>query len=514
MYYQVEVSMLRRGFTLVELLAVIVILGLILAIAVPRIISLVENSRINAHISNEEMVIRAARNYIGVNEEKLPFEVGETIEISLGYLQDENQIGVIKDPGNRNMDCNGYILITKTDINSFEYAPHLKCGDQNDIGSSSDDGLIAHYKFNDFQEPTENIYEQLRFSKMRELNFEYIGIEDGWMKYSISGVGTDNTYPYSFNIRPMTIHSDYRTSVSFKYKTNVVEKFHDFRDPRMVNIHYKSGFVREDKDMGDYRAAKLENISPLQTTAGVPIIGEANQPIYFLSRPREGEVFDPETDFIYFKDVQVEIKPYATAYTTGFRTGIVKDHSMNNNNINLDINTTPKWVYNEERSSGVYDFNGGMVRMDSGSSISITGNGPRTITGWINTRNGSAGTTQFTVMASHGTSGTDNDFSLGVKENKVSVGYWGTYTEGNTLISNNAWYHITATYDGTHTRIYLNGEYDGGEARVVNTPSGTIKIGNRANDVHTFNGFIDDVCVYNRALTSEEIKLIYNTTKR
>ncbi|MGI6329814.1 MAG: prepilin-type N-terminal cleavage/methylation domain-containing protein [Bacilli bacterium] len=48
----------RQGFTLVELLAVIVILAIILAIAIPSITGLIDAQRKNAFESNVKMLIR------------------------------------------------------------------------------------------------------------------------------------------------------------------------------------------------------------------------------------------------------------------------------------------------------------------------------------------------------------------------------------------------------------------------------------------------------------------------
>lgn len=48
----------KKGFTLVELLAVIVILAIILAIAIPSITSLVDNSRKDAFTSNVKLIIK------------------------------------------------------------------------------------------------------------------------------------------------------------------------------------------------------------------------------------------------------------------------------------------------------------------------------------------------------------------------------------------------------------------------------------------------------------------------
>lgn len=57
----------QKGLTLVELLAVIVILGIIAAIAVPSIGSIIDNSKEDAHEANAEMLISAARMGVASN---------------------------------------------------------------------------------------------------------------------------------------------------------------------------------------------------------------------------------------------------------------------------------------------------------------------------------------------------------------------------------------------------------------------------------------------------------------
>ena len=63
---------MKRGFTLVELLAVLILLGVISLIAIPSIGKILNRSREKARESTKNELIKAAKNYYADNIRELP----------------------------------------------------------------------------------------------------------------------------------------------------------------------------------------------------------------------------------------------------------------------------------------------------------------------------------------------------------------------------------------------------------------------------------------------------------
>ncbi|MEM0010797.1 MAG: LamG domain-containing protein [Candidatus Bathyarchaeia archaeon] len=71
---------------------------------------------------------------------------------------------------------------------------------------------------------------------------------------------------------------------------------------------------------------------------------------------------------------------------------------------------------------------------------------------------------------------------------------------------------LAGTYDGSVLRIYENAVLKSqATTNIVIRPLSTpIRVGSRANDIRFYGGIIDEVRIYNRALTADEIKWLYN----
>ncbi len=86
------------------------------------------------------------------------------------------------------------------------------------------------------------------------------------------------------------------------------------------------------------------------------------------------------------------------------------------------------------------------------------------------------------------------------------------------------WYHVAATYSVSEgvRRIYTNGVIASSSAfiRPINTGHQYVVIGQNARNLsegasyHSFNGLIDELAVYDRALSSNEVAALFNTTNR
>src|SRR5205823_3984489 len=86
-------------------------------------------------------------------------------------------------------------------------------------------------------------------------------------------------------------------------------------------------------------------------------------------------------------------------------------------------------------------------------------------------------------------------------------------TRGPTGLGLNTWTHLAATFDGATVRLYVNGAEAVSQAQTAPlTPTaGTLQIGADSYTGENFAGRIDEVRIYNRALSAAEIQTDMNT---
>src|SRR6185369_7209285 len=108
----------------------------------------------------------------------------------------------------------------------------------------------------------------------------------------------------------------------------------------------------------------------------------------------------------------------------------------------------------------------------------------------------------------------DGYYLMASTDNGNRPGAGGTWTNGNknvfgtSVLPVNTWTHLASTFDGTTVRLFVNGVQVASLAQTVPlaTTTATLQIGGDAYTGENFAGLIDEVRVYNRALSAAEIQ--------
>lgn len=386
---------------------------------------------------------------------------------------------------------------------------------------------VLSYDFNDpYIECTSNVTNNTTLSGLNGVSLINKGTENGFTKYGISGSSTKtNGYPYIMQVaNAISAKESVPLTVSMEIFTNVPEKFYLTGHPSGNYGYYLHLFqiniVNNIGMSGNMRRIKNGNI-----VIEEDIIHTKNMTntIFLCACPKDGVVFNPETDFIYVKDIMVSETDHYIPHrlvANNSTSSIVYDNSGYNNNGIIQQSSSPSFVRNDLLPSKLNMYGDSAYKFINGQRIDypnpFIGQDPLeqewTVNAWIYIKSSSA-TINNTYL---------NRFNYGnrlsVTSNKKSLMYLNDanndyYIYSDSQLPLNSWIMVSFVFrniDGLR-RIYCNGKL----ISSTNGPCSYKPLGIR--DVDTLFGEIDPLAVilcsnyevYATALSSDEIINMY-----
>jgi hypothetical protein len=285
-----------------------------------------------------------------------------------------------------------------------------------------------------------------------------------------------------------------------------------------------------------------------QATAQYPTIMQNTAPVWIGAWPTGPSA--------YYKGQIDEVKIYRRALTADeIKTlynhpdeFLVLDMHLNNNATEGDSptkavdssryknnGTIEGPVWSAGRLDGALSFDGtdDYVSMPHSTSLNIEGASPFSIDLWVRGINSTSDSLNMETIITKTPTGScsggyyiwyDKGRSGDQVKDRLNFGFHHDCSQASVVSSNrtnwdpNAWYHIVGTWDGTTNpnslKLYINGALD-----AQTTPQYPTILGNTANlllgkwgtNNDYYKGQIDEVKIYRRALTADEIKAQYDS---
>jgi hypothetical protein len=223
------------------------------------------------------------------------------------------------------------------------------------------------------------------------------------------------------------------------------------------------------------------------------------------------------TGVVYIDDIR--LYPLAPEYATPAEpdaASLVARYTFDGNvndssghGFNGTVNGAPTYVTGKDGQA--VRFNGTTDYVVVGS-VGISGAAPRTISGWVkpDTLTLTDWTNIFGFTSAVGTNNLSFDMNKRGGENQYCIHVYGW--ERNIMAIDLEWHHLAATYDGVTIAWYGDGRFVASEARALNTED-NVHMGKRANNNAYWPGSVDEVRIYNQALSAGEIAWLAGKTE-
>ena len=217
-----------------------------------------------------------------------------------------------------------------------------------------------------------------------------------------------------------------------------------------------------------------------------------------------------------------EVQGRVGAYAFDEGAGTTAADSSGNNNTGTLNGAT--WTTAGKIGNALF-FNGTSAYVDLGNAVTLQLTGSMTLSAWINSAAFPGNDAVIVSKKASGELGYQLDTTVDTGPRTIRIKFTdatGSVTSryGATVLQLNQWYHVAGVYDAQAQTLnaYLNGVLDNGTllgtvtSTQLNSPL-NVNIGRRPGaSGYEFNGTIDEVRIYNRALSQAEIQADMNAS--
>ena len=191
-------------------------------------------------------------------------------------------------------------------------------------------------------------------------------------------------------------------------------------------------------------------------------------------------------------------------------------HDFSGNAHSATLSGAVSWALG--KYGGAVSFTGATAYVNAGNSTALKPSTTFTVGAWIKPESGAwwivsneSGGKGFALFLGNGTDGT---YSVGTHPAlMISDGSAYHSLESPNAITFGEWHHIVATFDGTTTSLYVDGVLVASNATYGYTahPTSNTLIGAWSTSSRFFTGRIDDVRIYDRALSATDVSKLYGS---
>jgi hypothetical protein len=154
------------------------------------------------------------------------------------------------------------------------------------------------------------------------------------------------------------------------------------------------------------------------------------------------------------------------------------------------------------------EFDGVNDYVDAGNDSSVQLVGDMTLSAWVKPNDTSG---WESIVSKWGSTWA---WGLDISSHRSAL-YINGWNYADTSVPAGEWSHVSVVYNDADDKVYFyyNGEADGSATQTVNQGTGANVTIGQWSSLYWFSGLIDDARIYNRSLSAEEIKRLYNLGK-